>query len=69
MTGGGETSDAPVNGGVTPEVGDEGGTPGDVEIEKDIIGGGSEAEETWRPADTTVNEIVRDEKGVGRRTP
>jgi hypothetical protein len=54
---------------VMPEVGDEGGTPGDVEIGKDVIGTGSEAGETWRPAETKSDEIVRDDQGKGRRAP
>jgi len=54
---------------VGPEVGDEGGTPGDVEVGTTVIGTGSEAGETWRPADEKVREIVRDETGEGRRTP
>ncbi|MQA30958.1 MAG: hypothetical protein GEU82_14185 [Luteitalea sp.] len=61
-TGGSDTS-------VTPEVGDEGGTPGDVEIDTDVIGAGSEAAETWHPAEKTTHEIVRDETGKGRRSP
>jgi hypothetical protein len=37
---------------VTREVGDEGGTPGDVERRKTHeVGTGSEADETWRPAE------------------
>jgi hypothetical protein len=35
--------------GPTAEVGSEGGTPGDVEVEVDRHGTGSEAGETWRP--------------------
>lgn len=54
---------------VTPEVGDEGGSPGDVEIGVDEVGTGSEASETWRPATRDVREIVRDETGQGRRSP
>jgi hypothetical protein len=55
---------------VTPEVGDEGGTPGDVEVANTkVIGTGSEAGETWRPAVEKRDEIVRDETGDGRRTP
>jgi hypothetical protein len=55
---------------VTPEVGDEGGTPGDVEIVNErVIGTGSEAGETWRPADDATDEIIRDDTGVGRRSP
>jgi hypothetical protein len=64
-----DTAGEPMKSGITHEVGDEGGTPGDVEIDKDVIGGGSEAGETWRPADTQVREIVRDDTGEGRRTP
>jgi hypothetical protein len=52
-----------------PEVGDEGGTPGDVEVVKDVVGTGSEAGETWRPAETQTHQIVRDDEGEGRRTP
>jgi hypothetical protein len=56
--------------GVTDEVGSEGGTPGDVEIGRNHRHGtGSEAGETWRPADTRVKKIVRDETGKGRRSP
>ncbi len=56
--------------GVTPEVGDEGGSPGDVEIEVDRTpGAGSEGTETWRPIDHDVREVTRDETGEGRRSP
>jgi len=56
--------------GVTGEVGGEGGTPGDLEIERSPRQGtGSEAGETWRPADRPVTRIVRDETGRGRRSP
>jgi len=54
---------------VTRELGDEGGTPGDVEIGEEVTGTGSEAGETWRPTDRKVHEIVRDEEGEGRRAP
>jgi hypothetical protein len=54
---------------VTPEVGDEGGTPGDVELGNEVVGTGSEAGETWRPAETKPHQIVRDDEGEGRRTP
>ena len=61
---------APPAAGTTQEVGSEGGTPGDVEVNRDTIpGGGSEAGETWRPADRTVTEVARDETGPGRRSP
>ena len=54
----------------TPEVGDEGGTPGNVEIgSTNPVGTGSEATETWRPAETTTTDIGRDETGAGRRSP
>lgn len=54
---------------VTPEIADEGGTPGDLEVEKTVIGTGSEGGETWSPADTHTREVVRDDTGEGRRTP
>jgi hypothetical protein len=55
---------------VTPEVGDEGGTPGDVEERTTHeVGAGSEADETWRPADKNKDVVRRDETGVGRRNP
>jgi hypothetical protein len=54
----------------TSEVGDEGGTPGDVERRKTHeVGTGSEADETWRPANEHEEAVRRDETGVGRRTP
>ena len=53
----------------TAEVGDEGGGFGNVEVETDRGPGvGHEAEETWRPADTRRDVIVRDQTGIGRRT-
>ena len=56
--------------GVTPEVGDEGGSPGNVEIGIDRgPGTGSEAGETWRPTDRHADKTVRDETGEGRRSP
>ena len=55
---------------VTADVGSEGGTPGDVEVVKDQEPAtGSEAGETWRPADGKTDTIVRDETGEGRRSP
>jgi len=55
---------------VTPEVGDEGGTPGDVEIDvDDAPATGSEARETWRPTERRIDEIDRDDTGEGRPTP
>jgi hypothetical protein len=55
---------------VTGEVGSEGGTPGDVEIETDRgAATGSEAGETRQPAVTRTRTVVRDEDGVGRRSP
>ena len=55
---------------VTADVGGEGGTPGDVEVERtDIPATGSEAGETWRPADTRRETVTRDETGEGRRSP
>ena len=55
---------------VTREVADEGGSPGDVEIEKaERRGIGSEADETWRSDVETTRERRRDETGEGRRNP
>jgi hypothetical protein len=55
----------------TGEVGSEGGSPGDVEIEHRPVGTGSEAGELWRPvpAGGSEREIRRDETGEGRRSP
>jgi hypothetical protein len=54
----------------TEEVGSEGGTFGDVEIGRDSgQGTGSEAGETWRPANKRPTRVVRDETGRGRRRP
>jgi hypothetical protein len=52
------------------DVGGEGGSPGDVEIERRVEPGvGSEAGETWRPSDEKAETITRDETGEGRRSP
>lgn len=52
------------------DVGSEGGSPGDVELAREHgPGTGSEAGETWRPTDDTVEPIRRDETGEGRRSP
>ena len=52
------------------DVGSEGGSPGDVESAREHgPGTGSEAGETWRPTDDTVEPIRRDETGEGRRSP
>jgi hypothetical protein len=55
---------------VTSDVGDEGGTPGDLErrLTRDV-GTGSEAGETWRPAEQAKDDVPRDETGQGRRNP
>ncbi len=54
----------------TGEVGSEGGSFGNVEIGVDkATGTGSEAGETWRPTGEDRIEVVRDETGVGRRSP
>lgn len=54
----------------TSEVASEGGSPGDVEIDKGAeVGTGSEAGQTWQPADRDVHEVRRDETGIGRRSP
>jgi hypothetical protein len=55
---------------VTAEVGSEGGSPGDVEVERDSgAATGSEAGETWRPSKDEVKTVIRDESGEGRRSP
>ena len=60
----------PASASATREVGSEGGTPGDVELDIDWgAGAGSEAGETWQPTKTSVDEVVRDETGKGRRNP
>jgi hypothetical protein len=52
------------------DVGDEGGSPGDIDLAREQgPGTGSEADELWRPTDTRVDEIIRDEIGEGRRSP
>ena len=54
----------------TREVGDEGGGPGDVEVEVDRVPGkGREADETWRPAEERRDVTLDDETGEGRRNP
>jgi hypothetical protein len=55
---------------VTAEVGGEGGSAGNIEtgVTRDV-GTGSEAGETWRPADVEPDTVVRDETGEGRRNP
>jgi hypothetical protein len=53
----------------TSEVASEGGSPGDVDVDVDTRGTGSEATETWRPVDRAVREIKHDETGEGRRSP
>jgi hypothetical protein len=52
----------------TGEVGDEGGTPGDVELERDSVVTGSEATSTVESTPST-KEVHRDETGKGRRSP
>jgi hypothetical protein len=55
--------------GPTREVGDEGGSPGDVEIDKTSITNGSEATSTVAVKETRTEERRRDETGEGRRSP
>ncbi len=53
---------------VTPEVGNEGGSPGNVEAEREHhVGTGSEATETWRPVRPRTITIDREKEG--RRNP
>jgi len=55
---------------VTDEVGDEGGSPGELEERHFEIGTGSEAGELWRPKEERNEEVRRDEAPPGgRRTP
>jgi hypothetical protein len=54
----------------TNEVGNEGGSPGDVEVAREPVPTtGSEAGETARPVKPDVHTVVRDETGEGRRSP
>jgi hypothetical protein len=54
----------------TSEVGSEGGSFGDVEIDEiQPPSSGSEASETKKPEPKERVEIRRDETGVGRRSP
>ncbi len=54
----------------TGEVASEGGSPGDVEIDRaDEVGTGSEAGGTWRTVHRDDEVIHRDETGIGRRSP
>jgi len=53
----------------TDEVGDEGGTPGDVELDRSAVTTGSEATSTVDAESGRVEERRRDETGEGRRSP
>jgi hypothetical protein len=53
----------------TREVGDEGGSPGEIEIDDATVTGGSEATSTVASTARAEQEIRRDETGDGRRTP
>ena len=55
---------------VTGEVSSEGGSAGNVEVHRDEAPAtGSEATETWIPAQERKTEVIRDETGRGRRSP
>jgi hypothetical protein len=55
---------------VTLEVGSEGGSPGEVELELEIEPAtGSEAGETWQAARNVRKEIVFDQTRKGKRSP
>jgi hypothetical protein len=55
---------------VTSEVGDEGGSPGDVELDIDRLPSrGSESAETVRPTEKRHEVTARDKTGMGRRNP
>jgi hypothetical protein len=52
-----DTADADV----TADVGSEGGSPGDLEVERDPVPAtGSEGGETWQPANDDLETVVRD---------
>ena len=53
----------------TGEVGDEGGSPGDVELTRSSVTKGSEATSTVESSETDVEERRRDDTGEGRRSP
>jgi hypothetical protein len=54
----------------TPEVGSEGGSPGDLERNRQRdVGTGSEAGTTWHPTESDTETVKRDETGIGRRSP
>jgi hypothetical protein len=53
----------------TREVGDEGGTPGDVELDRSAVTTGSEATATVDAEVEVVTERRHDETGEGRRSP
>jgi hypothetical protein len=55
---------------VTAEVGNEGGTHGELEVvRKEIPATGSEAGETWRPVDQKTETGARDETEEDKRSP
>ncbi len=64
-----KTIDHPENERPTREVGSEGGSDGDLELERDDLGTGSEAGETWRPTERDERPVAHDETGEGRRSP
>lgn len=67
---GADRPEAPRRTGVTGEVGSEGGTDGELEVGRTTTPGvGSEAGETWSPAQEDTTEVRRDETGEGKRTP
>jgi len=53
----------------TGEVGDEGGGPGDVELDRSVVTTGSEATATVDAECERVEERRHDETGEGRRSP
>jgi hypothetical protein len=55
--------------GPTDEIGDEGGGPGDVELDRTSITTGSEGTSSVVTKEQTVEERRRDETGEGRRNP
>jgi hypothetical protein len=55
---------------LSAEVGQEGGSPGDLELERTKgPAQGSEATELWQRGQDRIDEIRRDDTGEGRRSP
>jgi hypothetical protein len=55
--------------GPTDEVGDEGGSPGDMDVDRSAVTSGSEATSTVAAEDVREEERRHEETGEGRRSP